>query len=48
MTDHVVVGERVLLEVSFRGARARLATLARDGVLQRASEVAYGESITGW
>jgi hypothetical protein len=47
VTDYLVVGDRVLLEVSFRAARARLATLARDGVLLQASEVAYGEGITG-
>ena len=47
MRDHLVVGDRVLLEVSFRAARARLATLARDGVLLQASEIAYGQGITG-
>ena len=47
MTDHIVVGDRVLLDASFRGARARLGILARDGMLQWASEVAYGEGITG-
>ena len=47
MTDHIVVGERVLLNVSFRAARARLGILAGDGVLSQASEVAYGEGITG-
>ena len=44
--DHVAVGERVLLNVSFRAARARLGILAGDGVLLQASEVAYGEGIT--
>lgn len=47
MTDHIFVGDRVLLDVSFRAARARLGILAGDGVLLRASEVAYGEGITG-
>src|ERR1022692_2952778 len=47
MTDHIFVGDRVLLGVSFRAARARLGILAGDGVLLRASEVAYGEGITG-
>ena len=47
MTDHVVVGDRVLLDVGFRAARARLEILARDEMLQWACEVAYGEGITG-
>lgn len=37
---------RVLVDVSFRAARARLGTLARNGMLLRASEAAYGEGIT--
>ena len=45
--DHIVVGDRVLLNASFRTARARLEILARDGMLPWASEVAYGEGITG-
>jgi hypothetical protein len=36
-----------LLDVSFRAARARLEMLTNGGMLPRASEVAYGESITG-
>jgi hypothetical protein len=47
VTDHCVAGDRVLLDTSFRAARDRLKTLARDGMLQRASDVAYGEGITG-
>ena len=47
MTDHVVVGDRVLLDISFPAARARLGLLARDGVLLGASEEAYAEGITG-
>ena len=47
VTDHVVVGDRVLLDISFRAARARLPMLASDGVLLGASEEAYGEGITG-
>ena len=47
MTDHIVVGDRVLLDASFGAARARLQSLARDGMLLRASEAAYGEGITG-
>jgi len=47
VTDHIVVGDRVLLDVSFCAARARLQLLARDEVLLRASEEAYGENIAG-
>ena len=47
MTDHTVVGDRVALNVGFRAARARLRILAVDGILLRASEVAYGEGVTG-
>ena len=46
MTDHIVVGDRVLLDASFRVARARLRILARTEILLWASEVAYGEGIT--
>jgi len=46
VTDYIVVGDRILLDASFRAARARLGILARDGMLLRASEVAYGEAIT--
>jgi hypothetical protein len=41
--DQIVVGDRVLFDGSFRAARTRLEILARDGILLRASEVAYGE-----
>jgi len=44
--DHTVVGDRVALNVGFHAARTRLRTLARGGMLPRASEVAYGEGIT--
>jgi len=44
--DHTVVGDRVELNVGFQAARTRLRTLARGGMLPRASEVAYGEGIT--
>jgi hypothetical protein len=47
VTDRVVVGDRVVLDVGFRAARARLEVLARDKMLPWASEVAYGEGITG-
>jgi hypothetical protein len=47
VTGHIAVGDRVLLDASFPAARARLAILARDGLLLGASEVAYGEGITG-
>ena len=47
MTDHIVIGDRVLLDASLGTARARLQILARDGMLLRAAEAAYGEAITG-
>jgi hypothetical protein len=47
MSDHIVIGDRVLLNASFRAARARLELLAKDGMLSWASEVAYGEGIAG-
>ena len=47
MTGHIVVGDRVLPDASFGAARARLGSLARDGMLLQASEAAYGEAITG-
>jgi hypothetical protein len=47
VTDHLVVGDRVLLHTGFRAARARLEILAADGMLLWLSEVAYGEAITG-
>ena len=46
MTDHIVVGDRVALNVGFHAARTRLRILAKGGMLPRASEVAYGEGIT--
>ena len=46
VTDHIVVGDRVLLDASFGVAGTRLGILARDGMLLWASEVAYGEGIT--
>jgi len=45
--DHTAVADRVLLDASFRAARARLEIAAGDGMLLWASEVAYGEGITG-
>jgi len=47
VTDHIVVGDRVLLHASFYDVRARLGMLARGGMLLYASEAAYGEGITG-
>jgi hypothetical protein len=47
VTGHIAVGGRVLLDASFPAARARLAILASGGMLLEASEVAYGEGITG-
>lgn len=46
MTGHTAVGDRVPLNVGFHAARTRLRDLARDGTLQRACEVAYGEGVT--
>jgi hypothetical protein len=46
VTDHIVVGDRVVLDVGFHAARTRLRILAESGMLLRASEVAYGEGIT--
>jgi hypothetical protein len=46
VTDHIVVGDRVLLDAGFRAARARLGILASDRTLLWASEAAYGEGIT--
>jgi hypothetical protein len=45
MTGHTAVGDRVPLAIGFRAARARLRSLAGDGLLQRACEVAYGEGV---
>jgi hypothetical protein len=42
----MVTGDRVLLDVGFPAARARLRSLASDGMLLWASEVAYGEGTT--
>ena len=47
MADHVFVGHRVVLDVSFSTGRARLGILARDGVLLRACHAAYSEGIAG-
>jgi len=47
MTDQTAVGVRVALNTGFHAARARLRILAKGGTLPRASEVAYGEGITG-
>jgi hypothetical protein len=46
MSDHIVVGDRALIDMSFRAARARLEMLAKAGMLPWASEVAYGEGVT--
>lgn len=45
MTGHTAVGDHVPLAIGFRTARARLRSLAGDGLLQRACEVAYGEGV---
>jgi carbon monoxide dehydrogenase subunit G len=41
------VAAEVLLDLSFPTAEARLANLARGGLLTRASEGAYGDGLTG-
>ena len=46
MADQIVVGDRVLLDVSFGVVRDRLGVLARDEMLPCVSEVAHGEGIT--
>jgi hypothetical protein len=46
VTDHIVVGDHVPLDASFRAVRARLESLAMNGMLLWASEAAYGEGIT--
>ena len=46
MSDHIVIGDRVLLDASFCDAQARLEMLVNDGTLPWASEMAYGEGIT--
>ena len=47
MTDHTAVGVRVALNTGFHAAWARLKILIEGGMLPRACEVAYGESIAG-
>jgi hypothetical protein len=47
VTDHTVVGVRVALDTGFHAARTRLRILVHGGMLSRASDVAYGECITG-
>lgn len=46
MTGHIVVGDRVALDVGFHAARTRLRILAKGDMLVRVAEVAYGEGIT--
>ena len=46
LTGHTAVGDRVLFQVGFRTAGVRLRGLARNGMLEWACEVAYGEGIT--
>ncbi len=46
VTDPIVVLGRLVADVSFRVAQARLGLLARDGMLLRASEAAYGQATT--
>jgi hypothetical protein len=46
VTGHTAAGDRVALNVGFHAARTRLRSLVSDGMLQRASELAYGEGVT--
>ena len=46
MADHIAVSGCVLVDASC-AAPARLGMLAKDGMLLRASELAYGDGITG-
>jgi hypothetical protein len=46
VTGHTAVGDRVALNAGFHAARTRLRSLVRDGMLQRACEMAYGEGVT--
>jgi hypothetical protein len=46
MTDHLAIGDRVVLPLGFRASRDRLEVLASDEMLLRASEAAYGAGIT--
>jgi hypothetical protein len=46
VTGHTAVGDRVALDAGFQAARTRLRSLVRDGMLQRACEVAYGQGVT--
>jgi hypothetical protein len=46
VTDRIVVGDRVALNIGFHAAGNRLRFLAKGGILRQASEVAYGEGIS--
>lgn len=46
-TDGMFVSDHLLLNIGFAAARARLGKLAGSGLLLRASEHAYAETITG-
>jgi len=47
VTNCAVVGVRVPLHVGFHAAQTRLRILVRGGALSRASEMAYGQGVTG-
>jgi hypothetical protein len=47
MTDGMFIGDHVLLKVGFAAARTRLGNLAGGGLLLRASEHAFIETMTG-
>ncbi len=46
VTDYIVVGDRVALDVGYHAVRTRLRILAEGGMLPRACETAYGEGTT--
>jgi carbon monoxide dehydrogenase subunit G len=47
LTWRVFIGAEIRLEVGFNAAQARMANLARGGLLRRASDAAYHELGTG-
>jgi len=45
VTDHIVVGDRVVVPSCFRAVRARFEALTRDEILPQACEMAYAEGV---
>jgi hypothetical protein len=48
LTYRVFLGAEIRLDVGFNAAQARLANLARGGLLRRASHHAYDELELAW